>query len=695
MSLNNLNLKNTYDSRIDDIYNDFFNKVLSNSYLCHRIGGVFTSKNFAACAAGMQDFIQNDGKMELVLSPIFSPEDADAIYNEVITQEDKIAETWIKQIDEIKDKFEEDHTKALAWLLKNKHLEIKVAILKDQSGRPIDAQHLPNVSALKTKIGVFHGKNNSEFVSFKGNIDFDDPTIGEVYNFDVFRSWDNSERLRVDQHYETFLKYWNNAICDDDDNKRIITVIDLPTAIRDNLIAKAPESKDLLNLKYRPQPRSYQKQAVESWLANNGTGVFEMATGTGKTITAMYALDKISEQCDSLLVVVVSPFNTIADQWQSQFMAAGFDHVSTLNNPNWKRNVRDVITLLNLEASSGVNAIITSYVTYATQDFIDLIQTCQVPIMLLADEVHHAGAPQRHRGLLPDYTYRLGLTATFDRYYDEFGTTTLSDYFGKTVFKYDLEHAIKTKILVGYYYYPYYVDLTIDEYDKYISATNRIVMLLDRRKDEDVEAELEMALIYRSRIIRDAENKIPQFREIIKNHPDLKHTLIYCSEKQMRDVQTILMQSAPPILSRKITADNPKNPIERMQILRDFANEDYHAIVAIGVLDEGVDIPEAKHCILLSSSGNPKQFIQRRGRVLRQFFGKYSDKSSKDHSTIHDILILPGLDERLTPATKSIEMSIIRSQFDRQYDMARLAINADECLPIVEEQRRKLHGASS
>lgn len=693
MSLINLNLKNMYDSRVDNIYSDFFNKVLANSHKCQRLGGLFSSKNFAACAIGMQEFIQNDGTMELVLSPIFTPEDADAIYAGTTTQEDKISESWIKQFDEIKDKFEQDHTRALAWLLKNKHLTIKIAIFKDSTGRPIDDQQIYNVSLLKTKIGIYHGRNN-EFVSFKGNIDFDDPILGEAYNFDVFRYWDKSERDRVEQHHQTFLQYWDGARHIDED-ERTVTMIDLPIAVHKNLISKSFASKDQIQLTYLPAPRSYQRQAVDNWINNDGVGILEMATGTGKSITAINALTELHRRCPTMLVVAVSPFDTIAQQWHTYFTNAGFNHIITLNNPKWKQDLRDLITLLNLDAKKDINIVITSYNTYSSKNFIELIQTANVPLMLLADEVHHAGAPTRRRGLLPDYKYRLGLTATFERYYDDEGTKTLLNYFDSVVFIYDLKQAINDKILVEYYYYPHYVDLTEHEYDRYVNATNRIAMLWDTRDKPGVEDELELAIIQRSRIVRDAANKILKFYEIINNNPNLKHTLIYCSEKQIDDVQTFLLQTTPTILSRRITASEPKNREERTQIMQDLANEDYHAVVAIGVLDEGIDIPEAKHCILLSSSGNPKQFIQRRGRVLRRFSGRYKDNSSKDFAVIHDILVLTGLDFNPAISSQNIVRSILRSQIDRQSDMATLAINSDECLSLIESQRRKIGDANS
>lgn len=684
MGLKEAGLKGTYDSRVDDIYGDFFNVVLSNSRLCKRVGGVFTSRNFAACAEGMQEFIKNDGKMQLVLTQTFLPEDADAIYRGYAKLEDKITETWITNLDKIKDKFIESHTHALSWLLKNGLLEIRIMVLYDQDGRPLDDEKLNKVSELRRKIGIFRGGGRDEYVSFSGNIDFDDPILGEAYHFDVYKYWDDSERGRVNNHNEEFKRYWDGNSMKIG-NSHALKTIDLPTAIHEHLIKKSPQLKTEIKLVYNPKLRTYQKKAVDSWMKNGGRGVLEMATGTGKTVTAIQTIHELSKQHNEMLVVIVVPYNTIADQWKKQLTRVNIPIILTLGNSGWKQEIKDGIQLLNAKKRTGIKAIITSYSTYYNERFVGLIQECGVPTMLIADEVHHAGSLELQKGLLQSYQYRLGLTATFKRHYDEEGTEVLKNYFEDVVFSYDLGQAINDGILSKYEYHLHCAELTVEEYERYNRETRYIGMLANS-KDDNRQEKLDMAKIRRSHIIRDAQDKISKFKKIVAANTNLKHTLIFCSENQIKEVQAILLHLK--IKSRQITANDPKDPRERIKIIQSLVDEYYDVVVAIGVLDEGMDAPEIKNCILLSNSGNPKQFVQRRGRILRKFFGRYKDGSTKEFATIHDIVITPRIDRAHLPISKKNEASILRSQITRQTDMAKFAINFDECLKAIDRQKK-------
>lgn len=685
MGLKEIGLKKTYDSLTDDVYNDFFNVVLANSRLCRRVGGVFTSRNFAACAEGMQEFIKNDGKMQLVLAQTFLPEDADAISKGYARLEDQVVETWITSLDEIKDKFIESHTRALSWLLKNKLLEIKILVLYDKDGRPLDNEMIDKVSEIKRKIGIFRGNGGDEYVSFSGNIDFDDPTLGDAYHFDVYKYWDDSERERVNNHNEEFKRYWDEGVVEIG-NSHVLKTIELPIAIREHLIKKSPKLKNEINLIHRAKLRPYQNLAVNRWMENGGVGVLEMATGTGKTITGLHAALELSKQHDSVLIVIVVPYNTIAEQWKRQLTNINIPVITTLGNHKWKQEIKSNVWLLNSK-HVGIRVVITTYSTYHKERFVKLIQECKEPTMLIADEVHHAGSIEQQKGLIQNYQYRLGLTATLQRHYDEDGTSVLRNYFGGVVFSYGLEQAINDGILTKYKYYLHDIELTTEEYERYNKETRYIGMLANSKED-DQQKKLELAKIRRSHIVRDAQNKILKFKKIIEACPNLKHTLIYCSENQIDDVQNILLQSKPLIKSRRIVANDPKDPKERIKIIQNLIEENYDVVVAIGVLDEGMDAPEIKNCILLSSSGNPKQFIQRRGRILRKFVGKYKDGSTKEFATMHDIIITPQIDNSQSQISKKIEASVLCSQMARQSDIAKLAINSSECFKIINQQKK-------
>lgn len=691
MSLKKLELKGTYDSIVDDLYNDFFNRVLSESKQCSRVGGFFTSRNFAACADGLSNFIKNDGTMKLVLTPFFTSEDVDAIKQGLSTKEDKIVDNWIHELGQIKEKFEEDHTKALAWMLKNDLLEIRVAVLVDEQGQVVKSSEIDNMGIFKRKTGIFHGNETDEIISFQGNIDFNDKLMGEYYHIDVFRYWDPSEQKWVNEHYREFQQYWKADTTDF--GKYKIQTIPLPEAIRNNLIKIAPESKSEISLKKLPELRPYQKKAVKNWMTNNCMGIFEMATGTGKTFTAIGCINELKTKINDLIVVLVCPYTPLLFQWKRELEKDNFAVIPTSENPSWQTQIKDMINLMNFGKYSGIRVIATTYATFSNEKFIKILENSKVPIMLLADEVHHAGSFEHRSGLVAKYQYRLGLTATLERYFDDVGTKILIEYFGDTVFEYDLKKAIDNGILVGYYYHPIYVSLTEDEYLNYQKESRTIAVYYSSKNPDDQE-KLERALLRRANIIRNAKNKMDKFKQLVDKQRNLKHTLIYCSDKQIDEVQKILMNRIPqPITNRRITAYDPAKYEERLKILDGLAQEHYQAIVAIGVLDEGVDVPQARNCILLASTGNPKQFIQRRGRVLRKFFGKYNDGTRKEFATIYDLLVMPRLSDNMSEQEKKIEYSIIKSQIKRQIEMASIAINSTECMEEIHKIEKSLNVA--
>ena len=668
-----LKLKHVYDSVVDDVYNDFFNAVLSKTRSHMRFGGVFTSYNFAACAEGMQDFIMNDGKMELILMPSFSKKDVEAIYDGISNNSKIITDNWIVEIEQIKDKFRENHVKALAWLLKNNLLEIKLIIVKDKNNKILNHEGISNIKLLDRKFGIFLGEKTEEIISFQGEITRDDQHMGEHYHIDVFKYWNEDEKKWVNEHFKEFRKYWTNEKLENIYGYNI-DIISLPDAIRNSLLQIAPESKSQINLDFI-KLRPYQKIACKNWFDNNCKGIFEMATGTGKTITGLNAAIDLIKKYNNLIIVITCPTTILVEQWKKILRRLKMNVIIVPEEKNWNRKI-DEYVYLNNKNSGGVITIITTYDTFCTDKFIQNIQKSIGNILLISDEVHRAGSIEAQKGLIPQYKFRLGLTATLERYFDEKGTNVLLNYFDKTVFEYDLKNAIDKNMLVGYYYYPIYLHLTEDEYLAYVQESKIIAMYYNSEKFEHIKI-LESALRRRSNIIKNAENKMKKFTEFVKNNPDLKHAIIFCSDKQISVIPNILLTTnKKPIRSRRITYKTPKN--DRQTILDQLSNEDYEAVVAMQVLDEGVDIPQAKNCILLSNTGNPKQFIQRRGRVLRKFFGKYKDGSEKKYAKIYDFLILPQVHKNMSEKEKNIEKRILQSQINRHYKMSNIAINAEE-----------------
>jgi len=265
-------------------------------------------------------------------------------------------------------------------------------------------------------------------------------------------------------------------------------------------------------------------------------------------------------------------------------------------------------------------------------------------IFLIADEVHWLGAEKSRRGLIEEYDFRLGLSATPKRWFDDLGTQIMYDYFGDVVFEFSLKDAI-TKInpvtgytyLTSYRYIPYFVSLTDDELDEYFEKTKSIAQRYSQANDDEKDNILESLLFRRADIIKNASKKYSALEHILdKLGRDVEHTIIYCTPQQIDKVMEIVNQRG--LMAHRFTMEEGTTPnekynglSEREYILQKFAEGEYQVLVAMKCLDEGVDVPPAKIAILMASSGNPREYIQQIGRVIRRY-------PNKSEATIYDII---------------------------------------------------------
>ena len=693
MLFKDLGIKSFYDSRKTDVYNDFFNTVLPQSNYYRRFAGFFSAKRFALMAEGLQEFIkENNGKMELAIIPTFSKEDKDAIIQGSVIQ-DIVTKNWINDLSQIKEKFLEDHTKALSWMITNGYLTIKLVLPEHDDGAPFSEDELKNHAIFRKEIGIFYNKDDNSPLSFHGTIDRNDSDVGELYSLDVSRYWFDSEKDRLDKDHEEFTNFWDNDAYSINSIK--CKIVPVSTELEEYFRKIAPKSKaDIPKLKKFPILRNYQNSAIDAWIANESKGIFEMATGTGKTITAIGCIKKIESVNEQTLIIIAAPYRNLIDQWKHELDKWDIKSI-ILESGTWRRMIRDEISYLNKTQDNEMSVFITSHDLFAKKDFTEQIKRCNVLTMLVIDEAHHAGAATTRNGLLNHYKYRLALSATIERYFDGDGTHLLQKYFesstGKsTVATYSLAKAIQDGRLCPYNYYPFFVDLTDDQATEYKQMTYRAVRLL-HSKDPEQREKGELIIMQRAKIIRDAERKINAFKEIFAQISKFDHMLIFCSENQFDAIEDVLDNpekynvNKDSILYKRITYDNPKNSKDRIKILNDFANEDWDALLSNRVLDEGMDIPQAKNCIVLASTGNPAQFIQRRGRVLRQYTELYKDNTKKDHADIYDILVKPPLQIFKDPESIKLEIGIIRSQLSRLRYMGDLALNKTSCIKKIEE----------
>lgn len=699
MTLKDLKLQWMYTSP-ENVYKEFFNKVLKESDECLRFGGVFSSRTFADCASGMQEFVQNNGKMKLILVSEFSDEDVKSIQAGTKNEEDLMIKNWINEISEIKDKFEEDHVKALAWLLKEGFLEIKIIVVKDPLGKILNPSEMKKVGFLDRKIGIYVDKHADGLVSFSGQIGYDDKIFDDWYRFEVFRSWKENEKERINENWNYFDKLWKNELREIE--KFTISTIDIPHAIEQEIIKKSPETKEAIHLQKSKSLFSYQKTALSKWEENDFRGIFEMATGTGKTFTAIKGIGKLEEKVGPLGVVVAVPSIPLINQWRNELQEEEYTSLTNQKNAKWQTEFENECKAIKNGIRKKSSIVVLHYLTYTKEDFMEKIKKINkkwnVPLLLIGDEVHNAGAGGAQKGLLDDYKYRIGLSATVDRYFDDIGTQIIKDKFGEVVITYDLGQAIADGRLVEYEYRPKYLELEPDELDSYRELSTKIAILTSavmkakkQKKDFFVnEQKLFNLNLKRARIIKNARQKIPAFKDAIDKDPKIKHTFVFCSGEQLKDVKGILNKRMPiPISSASITQNDPPNKEDRERILQDLANERYKVVIGIKILDEGIDVPEARNCFLLESTGNPKQFIQRRGRVLRVFRGEYKDGTKKEYAIINDFLIMPEMGSNASDQELNVHKNYIEKQLRRQIEMAKIAKNAPDCLAEIDKIKEK------
>jgi len=613
----------------------------------------------------------------------------------------------LQDIEYLENRFALDHIKALAWMIANQSLDIKLAIVQDDEGRPLDSSQLEESGIFHQKVGILYdGEGN--VISFSGS---DNETASawtrNIEEFKVFRSFDESQSEYLTADRQRFMRFWNGLA-----NK--MQIIEVPQAVKKRLIEIAPE--DITSLNLHPQSDGnktketklwvHQIEAIDKWSRNDMKCIFEMATGTGKTLAALGCLRRLLSQQAKVLSIISCPYNHLITQWKVSLQKVPIRANSIIadsSNPNWKRQLADQIFDLNSSVIDNL-VILTTHDTFYTQDFLQIVQKAKDEVFLIADEVHSIGSEQRKKGLVSSYRYRLGLSATPSRWFDPEGTTQLMEYFNvnqpEDAFSFPLEKAIRSinpdtgeTYLTPYEYRPFFLGLTEQEMDEYENQTKQIARAYHAAKNvEDRLTNLNLLFIKRQDIIRNAANKYKTLINVLDEIGNTKHCLIYCSPQQIDRVQDMLNDRR--IVQHRFTQQESTKPSskygglsQRDFILRRFADGSYQALVAMRCLDEGVDIPEARIGIILASTGNPRQYIQRRGRILRR-------SPAKDKAIIYDLIVIPSLGRHLIKEVAELERKILGKELERYEEFAKIALNFVECLTRIQEIEGKLTEAS-
>lgn len=452
---------------------------------------------------------------------------------------------------------------------------------------------------------------------------------------------------------------------------------------------------------YESGPREYQKQAFENWKNNKQKGLFAMATGTGKTITSLNCLLEIYNKLGYYKAIILVPTITLVEQWEIECKKFNFSNIIKVCSKynNWKSSVANLRLLEMTNTDNKLSYIIIStYASFVRSNvFMDLNQFPKNKLLLIADEAHNMGGGLMAQRLSDiKYLRRIGLSATPERQFDDTGNRKLMDFFGcadSYTFEYSMAEAIQNGALCRYYYYPHIVKLTDNEMSEYVQLSKKIVKIMGFQ-DAESQERLKMLLLKRKRIIHKAANKLIVFKQIVERRMtekgNLKYTLVYVPEGNKPDDfeadifdQSDIMISDPEsehliddftrivrdmdshIIVRQFTSEST----DRDAMLKGFADGSINVLTSMKCLDEGVDVPRSELAIFCASTGNPRQFIQRRGRVLRTH-------KDKRFAVIHDLIVIP--DNVFDEECYTLEKNLVQSELRRVRDFALLSENLND-----------------
>lgn len=648
--------------------------------------GFFSSEVLASLAPGLATYIAGrKNSFRLIVSPLLRVEDQAAIEDGLKSVAD-VADKILEELVVTEDLLQRHTLKCLSWLLREGRIEIKVALMKD-------ALFHPKVWLFKDDDGVIaaHGSSNVTYAGIRKNIE----------QIAMSRSWqDPNQRYIADKLCYQFGRLWENK----EDN---CFVISMPDAIRQRILrnysADTPPREDELRalygratgfserpepyettslpdasfsipgeLRYEDGPFEHQGKAVAAWCEAGYRGVLEMATGSGKTITSMISAYRLFEGHKPLLIVVAAPYVPLIEQWCEEIAPFGVKPVNLTTAGSATKRASELQKLRRRLRTglSDVEAVVVSHDTLCTPEFLDAIQVFGCARLLIADEAHNLGRPSFINNPPEFFEHRLGLSATPIRQYDEEGTEALFGFLGPVVFRFTLEEAIG-RCLVEYDYYVHPVYLTEGEMAEWFALTGKIKQNAWRGEGGKPDDFLAKLLRDRRALLETASGKVSMLRTLLDEEDigSLRHTLIYTSDKgpeQLDAVNRLLRDKN--ILFHQLTAEETTSRDRTKRIIRSFQESEIQVLTAKRVLDEGVNIPQICKAFILASTTVERQWVQRRGRLLRT-----CSAIGKTHSVIHDLLALPpGMDEAMDPDARAL----VRSELRRAQEFARLARNA-------------------
>jgi len=658
MNFRDMNIKRSYIScGTENIANSFLVPALKYTKAYKRSVGFFSSSVLEPIIDGVVSLARNKGTIQLIASPKLSEQDIEAINIGYDKRERIIKECFDRDFIREMEQFDDNKLRLLIDLIARGILDIKIAVT-EMVGDYHDK--LGILEDFDGNVVVFYGSANSSINGYKNNYE----------KIRIVKGWllEDDESVRDEQ--EEFAALWNGT-------NPFVKVYEYRESAKSNLL-QVINNKGNDRTADKKSPivlRDYQEKAINAWKGNDYHGFYVMATGTGKTWTAIYAAKELLKS-HSAMIIICAPYKHLVKQWaediEKAFPSAKLILVSS-ENPKRYQQIAEEIIRKKYNSNSQV-IIISTIASFRSDQFMVAIKKSSEEKLLIVDEAHRF--TNRSNELQNVFQYMLGLSATpFSGTSAQTGRE-LMEFFGGRVFNLPIEEALERGYLVPYYYYPIYVCATEDEEQRFQYHTHKILSCF--KKNHCINPDLLVkSLRNRLRVIAMSEEKQSRIDEIINEVKESDHIVVYCgdgrtfdndTEEEIRHIQSVKRAlTNHGFKASQFTAQENMN--DRMQLVDAFNKGEISALAAIRCLDEGINIPSIKSALILASNDDYREFVQRRGRILRI----YGDKK---HANIYDVVVLPSHD--LTAWAKI--------EFRRLLEYARLSLNWDELLPELEDR---------
>ena len=705
MTLRDLPIKSEYRTFIDDVVVDFYVPLLSRAVSYRRAVGFFSSSVLVQISQGVERLMANGGTMQIVASPHLSEEDIIAIRRGYERRDEIVRDAVLRELTEPKDEFEKQQLNLLAHLIASRTLDIKIAVTENEKQAGMYHEKMGIISDVEGNAVAFSGSLNETQTALSLNYEA----------IDVFCSWmGEGEAERVRNKEAAFTAIWNNT----EPNIKTIAFPELRDEIIRRYKTEEPEYWGQVKEKaqaYMPSHipcvppeiklHDYQIEAIDNWEKAGFRGIFDMATGTGKTFTGLGAVVRLCEKLDGRLAVfIVAPFQHLIEQWVEDIEKFNIKPIigySASQQRDWLKRLENAILDQKI-GSKGKDffLFICTNATFATDRVQNALRKIRGDVLLVVDEAHNIGSARARALLTEQYKYRLALSATIDRHNDEEGTEKLLTYFGGKCFEYSLEQAVAAKKLTEYYYTPIITHLNDEEFELYAELTHEIGKCMIVKDGKCVMSERGKRLaLKRARVVAGARNKLPALETALLPFKSENYLLVYCgatnllpddsdlSDTDKNDIRQI--EAVSDLLGNKLGMKTARFTSQEDMDTRKILKEEFtvgglQALVAIRCLDEGVNIPAIRRAFILASTTNPKEYIQRRGRVLRLSEGKQC-------AYIYDFITLPhALDKvpHLTEQQRRAELSLVKNELKRAEEFSGISLNMPDARKVTDEVKR-------